>query len=79
MGFTDVRLYELSWMEWGNKRLFYPVETAEHVFKDAASSATTATPATSGSGGKTNPKSGAATQSGGGDRGAKSGYVSCGG
>ncbi len=78
MGFTDVRLYELSWMEWGNKRLFYPVETAEHVFKDAASPATTATPTTSGSGGKASPKSGAATPSGG-DRGAKSGYVSCGG
>lgn len=78
MGFTDVRLYELSWMEWGNKRLFYPVETAEQVFKDNASSATTATPATSGSGGKTLQKSGAAAQSGG-DRGAKSGYVSCGG
>lgn len=78
MGFTDVRLYELSWMEWGNKRLFYPVETAENVFKDNASSATTATPAASGSGGKTLQKSGAAAPSGG-DRGAKSGYVSCGG
>jgi thiosulfate/3-mercaptopyruvate sulfurtransferase len=78
MGFEDVRLYELSWMEWGNKRLFYPVETAEHVFKGDALSGTTATPATSDSGGKTNRKSGAAAQSGG-DRGAKSGYVSCGG
>jgi thiosulfate/3-mercaptopyruvate sulfurtransferase len=78
IGYTDVRLYELSWMEWGNKRLFYPVETAEHVFKDDALSATTAIPATSGSGGKTNRKSGAATPSGG-ESGAKSGYVSCGG
>jgi len=78
MGFTDVRLYELSWMEWGNKRLFYPIETAEHVFKDNAASVTTVTPATSGSGGQTNRKSGAAAPSGG-DRSAKSGYVSCGG
>jgi thiosulfate/3-mercaptopyruvate sulfurtransferase len=78
MGFEDVRLYEPSWMEWGSKRLFYPVETAENVLEGDAVSKKTATPATSGSGGKTNRKSGAATQSGD-DRGAKSGYVSCGG
>lgn len=75
MGFEDVMLYEPSWMEWGNKRFYYPVETAENIISGAALPGTTS-PATSKPQGKTTPKSGAAAPSGG---GTKSGYVSCGG
>jgi len=78
MGFEDVMLYEPSWMEWGNKRYFYPVETAENVITGDALPGTSSTPAALKHLGKTNRKSGAAAEPGG-DRGSKSGYVSCGG
>lgn len=78
MGFEDVMLYEPSWMEWGNKRYFYPVETAENVLTGDALPGTSSTPAALNRLGKTNRKSGAAAEPGG-DRGSKSGYVSCGG
>ncbi|SDT94193.1 sulfurtransferase [Desulfobacula phenolica] len=78
MGFEDAILYEPSWMEWGNKRYYHPVETAENVltrdtFPEAKSTSAVFNPQA-----KTNRKSGAAATSGGG-RSSKSGYVSCGG
>jgi thiosulfate/3-mercaptopyruvate sulfurtransferase len=30
MGFENLALYEASWFEWGNNRLFFPVETEAH-------------------------------------------------
>lgn len=77
MGFEDVMLYDLSWMEWGNKRFYYPVETGENVISGSTLPGATS-PTTSKQQGTTTPKSGAAAPSGGG-RSAKSGYVSCGG
>lgn len=78
MGFEDVMLYEPSWMEWGNKRYYYPVETGENVISDAPLAGEAAPAATFKRPAKTAPKSGAAAPSGGG-RSPKSGYVSCGG
>lgn len=78
MGFEDVMLYEPSWMEWGNKRYYYPVETAENVISGANLRGTTSPAATFKREGTTTSKSGAAAPSGGG-RSSKSGYVSCGG
>ena len=78
MGFEDVMLYEPSWMEWGNKRYYYPVETSENVITGDTLPGTTSTPAALNRLGKTNRKSGAAPKPGG-DRSSKSGYVSCGG
>ena len=78
MGFEDVMLYEPSWMEWGNKRYYYPVETAENVITGDTLPGTTSTSAGFNRRGTTTRKSGAAAASGG-DRGSKSGYVSCGG
>ncbi|HSO19469.1 MAG TPA: rhodanese-like domain-containing protein [Desulfosarcina sp.] len=78
MGFEDVMLYEPSWMEWGNKRYYYPVETAENVLTRDTLPDARSTSAIFNPRGKTNRKSGAAAASGGG-RGSKSGYVSCGG
>jgi hypothetical protein len=78
MGFEDVMLYEPSWMEWGNKRYYYPVETAENLISDAPLAGTTDPSATVTRPGTKTPKSGAAAPSGGG-RSSKSGYVSCGG
>jgi thiosulfate/3-mercaptopyruvate sulfurtransferase len=77
MGFEDVMLYEPSWMEWGNKRYYYPVETAENVITGDTLPGTTSTSAAFNSRGTTTRKSGAAAS--GGVRGSKSGYVSCGG
>jgi len=77
MGFEDVMLYELSWMEWGNKHYYYPVETAENVIAGAPLPGTKSPSATVNRPGATTPKSGAVAPSGGG--GSKSGYVSCGG
>ena len=78
MGFEDVMLYESSWMEWGNKRYFYPVETAENVLTGDVLPGASSTPAALNRLGKTNRKSGVAPKPGG-DRSSKSGYVSCGG
>jgi hypothetical protein len=71
-------LYEPSWMEWGNKRYYYPVETVENVITGDTLPGTTSTSAAFNSRGTTTRKSGPAASSGGG-RGSKSGYVSCGG
>jgi len=65
-------------MEWGNKRYYYPVETAEHVITGASLPGTKSPSATVNRPGATTPKSGAVAPSGGG-RSSKSGYVSCGG
>lgn len=78
MGFEDVMLYEPSWMEWGNKRYYYPVETAENVLTGDTLPGTTSPSAALNRRGTTTRKSGAAAASGDG-RGSKSGYVSCGG
>jgi hypothetical protein len=78
MGFEDVMLYEPFWMEWGNKRYYYPVETAGNVITGYTLPGTTSTSAAFNRRETTTRKSGAASASGGG-RGSKSGYVSCGG
>jgi thiosulfate/3-mercaptopyruvate sulfurtransferase len=78
MGFEDVMLYEPSWMEWGNKRYFYPVETAENVIANDRLPGATSTSGDFNLREKTTRKSGAPAASGEG-RGSKSGYVSCGG
>ncbi|MGK2904810.1 MAG: sulfurtransferase [Desulfuromonadales bacterium] len=78
IGFEDVMLYDHSWMEWGNKRYYYPVETAENVISDAPLPGTTSPSATFNRPAMTTPKSGSAAPSGGGSS-SKSGYVSCGG
>ncbi len=78
MGFEDVMLYESSWMEWGNKRYFFPVDTAENVLTGDVLPRTSSTPAALDRLGKTNRKSGLVPKPGG-DRSSKSGYVSCGG
>jgi len=78
MGFEDVMLYEASWMEWGNKRYYYPVETAENVLAGDALPGTMSPSAAFNRRGKTTQQSGAAAASGD-NRGSKSGYVSCGG
>lgn len=72
MGFSDVRLYTGSWNEWGNKRFFYPVETAANVPAGKGLPGVTAQRATSGG-----QAGGMAPSSGSG--GAKKGYISCGG
>ena len=78
MGFEDVMLYEPSWMEWGNKRYYYPVETSENILTGAALPGKTSTSAGLARPGKTSRESGAAPKPEG-DRSSKSGYVSCGG
>jgi thiosulfate/3-mercaptopyruvate sulfurtransferase len=78
MGYEDVMLYEPSWMEWGNKRYYFPVETAENVISDAPRAGETTPSATVNRPGTTTPKSGTAAPSGGGSS-TKRGYVSCGG
>lgn len=78
MGFEDAMLYESSWMEWGNKRYYYPVETTENIVSGDTLKGTTSPSATIKRQGTTTPKSDAASPSGGGS-GSKSGYVSCGG
>jgi len=78
MGFEDVMLYEPSWMEWGNKRYFYPVETAENVLSGDVLPGASSSSAAFNRGGTATPNSGMAAPSGSG-RGSKSGYVSCGG
>jgi thiosulfate/3-mercaptopyruvate sulfurtransferase len=78
MGFEDVMLYEPSWMEWGNKRYYYPVETAENVISGATLPGISSPSSAFNRPGTTTPKSGAAAPSGGGSK-SKSGYVSCGG
>jgi thiosulfate/3-mercaptopyruvate sulfurtransferase len=77
MGFEDAMLYEPSWMEWGNKRYYHPVETAENILSKDIMPEANSTSAVNPQG-KTNQKSGAAAASGDG-RSSKSGYVSCGG
>jgi thiosulfate/3-mercaptopyruvate sulfurtransferase len=78
MGVEDVMLYEPSWMEWGNKRYYYPVETTENILTGKPLTKTTSSSAAFNRGGTTTPNSGMAAPSGSG-RGSKSGYVSCGG
>ncbi len=77
MGFEDIRLYEPSWMEWGNKGSFYPVEIEENLLKGDTLPGKTYPPAAD-SQGKITPKSGKPAESGDG-RSSKSGYASCGG
>jgi len=88
MGFSDPRLYDYSWNEWGSKSLYYPVERKANPLQGSAVEAVSmsrirdrgARPSASGtSGGVSSPASsgGGATSGGGG--GGKSGYISCGG
>ena len=78
MGFEDVMLFEPSWMEWGNKRYYLPVETSENLLTRAPLSEGKSTSAVFNPQGTTNRKSGAAAISGG-SPSSKSGYTSCGG
>ena len=79
MGFEDVMLYEPSWMEWGNTRYFYPVETEENVLsRDVLPGASSSSATFNRGGGAATPNSGMAAPSGSG-RSSNSGYVSCGG
>lgn len=78
MGFEDVMLYEASWMEWGNKRYYYPVETAENALAGDAPPGTTSPSDAFKRPGKMTQKSGTTAASGD-NRGSKNGYVSCGG
>jgi thiosulfate/3-mercaptopyruvate sulfurtransferase len=72
MGFAGVRLYDYSWNEWGNKSLFYPIETKENVLAGPAPNALSMTTR------DVDPRRpqpvGDTTNTGG-----KSGYISCGG
>ncbi len=77
MGFSDVMLYEPSWMEWGNKQFYYPVETAENVLSgDSLPGASATTASRSGSRSRRDGGSGGGGSGGG---GSQDGYVSCGG
>lgn len=78
MGFEDVMLYEPSWMEWGNPRYYYPIETSENLLTgDRLPGTTAASPAFNRR--ETTPRKSDAAGSSGGGRPSKSGYVSCGG
>ncbi len=72
MGMEAVSLYEASWFEWGNPRLFYPVETSANVLRGALPGVSAAP--SGAMGGASAPK---AKPSAGGS--AAGGYISCGG
>jgi len=72
MGFSDVRLYDYSWHEWGNKSHFYPVETKEHALAGPAPESVSMV--TSGRR-ETQRRPGGGVE----DSGGNSGYISCGG
>jgi len=76
MGFEDVMLYEASWMEWGNKSYYYPVETVENKLPGGALPGATSVSANSGKTRGGQSRSAAASK---GANGSKSGYISCGG
>jgi thiosulfate/3-mercaptopyruvate sulfurtransferase len=76
MGFEDVMLYEASWMEWGNKRYYYPVETAENKLPGGALPGATSASADSGKRRGSQSRSSDASE---GRNDSKSGYISCGG
>lgn len=76
MGFEDVMLYEASWMEWGNKRYYYPVETAENKLPGGALPGATSA-STDGRKRRGSQRSSSDASEGGSD--SKSGYISCGG
>jgi hypothetical protein len=80
MGLEDVMLYEPSWMEWGNRRYYYPVETSENIFEADTPPRLKGTPAAVGDSLKTSTGRAAGRQSPV-EKGssAKSGYISCGG
>jgi thiosulfate/3-mercaptopyruvate sulfurtransferase len=80
MGIEDVMLYEPSWMEWGNKRYYYPVETSENIIEAATLPRSKRAPATAADSRKTSADrdTGRKTPAGKGSS-AKSGYISCGG
>lgn len=71
MGFSDVRLYDYSWNEWGKKSQFFPVETKQNILTGPlpgdASMVNTSTRER-----QSPPKRD------GGQGGGKSGYISCG-
>lgn len=72
MGFSDVRLYDYSWNEWGKQSLFYPVETRENALVGPAPEAVSMT-VRRGQAPRPRPAGGPEETSG------KSGYISCGG
>jgi thiosulfate/3-mercaptopyruvate sulfurtransferase len=83
MGFSDVRLYDESWNEWGNKWLYYPIETKENILRGTPVQAVSM----SRTGGRSAPQTGGMQPSGdsaqpsgdGGNGGGQSSYISCGG
>jgi thiosulfate/3-mercaptopyruvate sulfurtransferase len=72
IGFSDVRLYDYSWNEWGKKSLYYPVETKENVLIGIPPTAVSANDARPQH--QTQQPADRSGQGGG-----KSGYISCGG
>lgn len=76
MGFEDVMLYEASWMEWGNKKYYYPVETSENTLPGGALPGATSASADRGMRRSSQGRSPAASKGG---NESKSGYISCGG
>jgi thiosulfate/3-mercaptopyruvate sulfurtransferase len=72
MGFSDVRLYDYSWNEWGHKSLFYPIETKENVLAGPAPNALSTT---TQDGNRRQQRPAADTT----NTSDKSGYISCGG
>lgn len=77
MGFSDVRLYDRSWNEWGKKSLFYPVETRAHVLAGAAPGTSSMMASFRQKDRRSRAPEGSAGGSAAG--GGKSGYISCGG
>ena len=78
MGFKDVRLYDRSWFEWGNRKAFYPVETMTNTLSGVTLRRGMGIEAPGGGAPAVSPggvSPGAASQSGG----TSSGYISCGG
>ena len=72
MGFSDVRLYDYSWNEWGKKSLYFPVQTKENILTGPPPGALSlATERTEERRQRPTGDSGAAAR--------KSGYISCGG
>ncbi|MGB5986325.1 MAG: rhodanese-like domain-containing protein [Desulfobacterales bacterium] len=74
MGFSDVRLYDGSWFEWGRPQGFYPVETRENRPRQATLPQVAAQGGTSGS-----PTAAQSATSPASNPSPEGGYVSCGG
>jgi thiosulfate/3-mercaptopyruvate sulfurtransferase len=79
MGFSDVRLYDYSWDQWGNKSLYYPVETKANELIGTAPGAVSMAPVGARPAGGAGQQRDVGRSAGGQSGGGKSGYISCGG